>query len=514
MTPDQLPTNVDSSAPEPDPQRTALQQGDARFVVEGTGTRIEVKIQAPDGLVRGVGETFFEGERPNPRLVMLLNYVDQEITIYPQLIGFSERLYRPKYRRLREIVIDYELNDDPPTSHYDVVDLMTEFPSGFLRDPNFGLGVMKEMRPLIESVESVDGLTRLVIGQFEQTRIERNTFYLDAGEYRLLQQGVSRTTRTYQEESLVDRRLMAFNATLHRADPEKYALKERPYKAGTVFKLLGGTQASAVMLRGQDRVGVLQAIANNAAAIAERDPKEFVQLQKDIEIVSLDKLIDAVRSRINKNSAEGAWQSLLELNPFLLSMLFGQPVVLLQTSASVGGQRLTGHGTKIADFLTKNALTHNAALVEIKRPKSPLLNKKEYRGGVYGPSRELMGAVTQVLDQRYKLLTGIMGTKWNNRSMELEVPAVECVVVAGVMPKGEEEIASFELIRHSFKDVRIITFDELLERLQLLRTLLEGQRYVSRVQDETGQWADVYEADEDDGWDEDGSDDEDLNPCY
>ncbi|WP_344696408.1 Shedu immune nuclease family protein [Sphingomonas rosea] len=443
---------------------------------------------------------------------MTLNFVDQEIAIFPQLIGFSERLYRPKYRRLREIVIDYDLTDDPPTSHYEVVDLLSNMPNGFLRDPSFGLGVVKEMRPLIEAIESVEGVTRLVIGEFESTRVERGSFYLNAGEYRLLQQGISRTTRMYQEESLADRRLMAFNASLHRADPTKYPLRERPYKAGTVFKLLGGSKISAVTLRGQDRVGLLQALASNASAIADRDPAEFVQLQKDIEIVSLDKLIDAVRRRINRNSAESAWQSLLEINPFLLSMLFGQPVVLLQAGASVGGQRLTGHGTKIADFLTSNALTHNAALVEIKRPKTPLLNKTEYRGGVLGPSRELMGAVAQVLDQRYKLMTGIMGTKWNNRQIELEVPAVECVVVAGVIPKGEAEIASFELIRHSFKDVQIVTFDELLERLQLLRTLLAGDRYVSPVEDDARAWDDIYEASDHDRDDLGRPDDEDLDP--
>lgn len=76
-------------------------------------------------------------------------------------------------------------------------------------------------------------------------------------------------------------------------------------------------------------------------------------------------------------------------------MLFGQPIALLQAGASIGGQTLSGSGTKIADLLTKNALSHNAALVKRKRPKTALLSKTEYRGGVFGPPEDLMGAVTQ-----------------------------------------------------------------------------------------------------------------------
>lgn len=279
MKADQKPSNADLFALAPDIPSAAIPQGEARFMVEGSGLHIDVKIKAADSLVQGVAEFYFEGERPEPRTVMTLNYVDQTISIYPQLIAFSDRLYKQKYRRLHEIQVDYELTDEPPTGHYDVVDLVKELPNGFLRDPAFGLGVVKEMRPLINSIESIEGVSRLVIGHNETTRVERSTFYLNAGEYRQLQQGISRTTRRYQAESLADRQLMAHNASIHRALPEKYPYKERAYKPGTVFKLLGGTQSSLVTLRGRDRLGVLQVIANNASAIADRDPQEFVQLK-------------------------------------------------------------------------------------------------------------------------------------------------------------------------------------------------------------------------------------------
>ncbi|WP_352541814.1 Shedu anti-phage system protein SduA domain-containing protein [Mesorhizobium sp. M0018] len=43
------------------------------------------------------------------------------------------------------------------------------------------------------------------------------------------------------------------------------------------------------------------------------------------------------------------------------------------------------------------------AVLEIKTPGTALLSRQEYRGGVFGPSSELVSAITQVLDQVNKL---------------------------------------------------------------------------------------------------------------
>ncbi|RJT23813.1 DUF4263 domain-containing protein [Mesorhizobium waimense] len=58
-----------------------------------------------------------------------------------------------------------------------------------------------------------------------------------------------------------------------------------------------------------------------------------------------------------------------------------------------------------------NQLTDNIAVLEIKTPGMALLSKKEYRGGVFGPSSELVAAVTQILDQINKLQSDIYQLK-------------------------------------------------------------------------------------------------------
>lgn len=480
---------------------------EARFVVSRKGNQVSATIRASDPLVRGVAAQYHDGEEPDPRLALQMDFDTQTISIFPQLIYFSDRLYGQKYRSIREIRIPLPEYTEIPEEHFGVVDVMQGIPMGFIKDPSFGLGLVKEMRPLINSVEKIKGVTRLVLALNERTRVEGDAFYLELEEYNALRNGMNRIARAHQAESLVEREIMAHNASVYLAKPDQFKFRDRPYKPGTVFKLLGGSKSSVVTLRGKDRLGLINALTSNAEAIARRDPEEFLQLQKDIEVVSLDRLIASFEAHMRRNSIESAWQRLLELNPFLLSMLFGQPIVILRPSASVGGQTLGGSGTKIADFLAANPLTHNAALVEIKRPKTPLLGS-EYRGGVHPPSRELMGSVTQVLDQRLKLLTNIAQTRYNSKINDLDVSAVECVVVAGRMPPTEAAITSFELIRSQFKDVRIITFDELLERLRLLRELLTGERYVSELDEEDDQdWGDILELDEADGWDDPEGDD-------
>lgn len=484
MEPTKTPNDAPSSSPlDEDLPLPRPLSSEATLLISEKDHIFHVKIQLPEAAENFVRRVYLDGITPQPRTALTVDFQDYTLTIFPQSTFLSDRLYGPKYAKLRSIEIGMPLDFHFPDNQDDIAAILAELPSGFIKDPAFGFGFIKEMKPLVKAIEQVPGVSRLVIVDHEPTRVERDTFYLNARDYDDLRAATARIARYHQIESLTDREILAHNATAHKVLPEKFPFKERPYRPGTIFKMLGGSQSALVNLRGKDRLGVLNALAGNAEAIAKRDPREFAQLQRDIETVSLDQLIVSVEQLIRQNGAESRWQDLLELNPFLLSMLFGQPIVLLQSEAAVGGQRMTRHGTKITDFLTKNPLTDNASLVELKRPRTRLLGKA-YRPGVYPPSTELMSAVTQVLDQRLKLMTDIATTMRNNRISDLEVASVECVIVAGRTPPEPDAVNSLEMIRTQFKDVRIITFDELLERLHLLRELLTGERYVSNLDDE------------------------------
>ena len=62
----------------------------------------------------------------------------------------------------------------------------------------------------------------------------------------------------------------------------------------------------------------------------------------------------------------------------------------------------------------------------------------------------------------------------NNRSLNVEAHHVQACVLAGTLPSGHDQLRSFELFRHNLKDVIVMTFDELLRKVEDLCSFLEG----------------------------------------
>lgn len=178
------------------------------------------------------------------------------------------------------------------------------------------------------------------------------------------------------------------------------------------------------------------------------------------------------------NSDESFWQETLKHDPWVISQLFCSPMVILRGQAYVGGKAITNTGGKLADFLYRNPLTRNAALVEIKTPAEPLLGSR-YRDGVYPPSQGVAGAITQVLTQQQELQENISALQKEAR-MRGEDDAIEAfrpraVVIAGSIERESlsgEKLRSFELYRNGTKDVELVTFDELARKVENLLDLL------------------------------------------
>lgn len=181
--------------------------------------------------------------------------------------------------------------------------------------------------------------------------------------------------------------------------------------------------------------------------LAKARPEKFLKLHREIELVSLDRLIQAYEIALDTNRGEDYWQAFFDVNAFALQQVFGAPMVSVQSKATVGGGGLSGSGDKITDYLFKNSLMNNVTLVEIKKPHTPLLGGTEYRPGVFGASKELNEAVTQVLDQAYQLTSNFPTLKQNSRLWDLESYAISCFVVAGRTSSMDEPAKqkSFEL---------------------------------------------------------------------
>lgn len=100
-------------------------------------------------------------------------------------------------------------------------------------------------------------------------------------------------------------------------------------------------------------------------------------------------------------------------------------------------------------------------------------DKKEYGNDVYAPGFDLVGAMTQVLTQKHMLVRKWMTHADDNPSLnEYSPKTIKCVILAGMKPEKKEVLDSFNIFRNSCKDVDIFTYDELLDKLKLLRKYL------------------------------------------
>jgi hypothetical protein len=348
-------------------------------------------------------------------------------------------------------------------------------PSGFTKDPNFGLGLDRTLSFIPQALSQIDGIKQLRLTDEKTLEVSQSadgkTFEMGYRLFDELRRGANRFDDKARTSSRKKKHQAAYTNLLTRLDRTKFPLKLFERAPDDLAEVIGETIVDARFSE-KDRA----AVVSLAGAMVRKSIKtqRAGLVNDEIELASLDELIVHMETQFAAKATEPQWQKLFETNPFILDMAFNVPVLLLQGQAHVGGKILDGSGEKIADFLFTNQLTDSIAILEIKTPGMDLVSKKQYRGGVLAPSPELVGAVVQTLDQIDKLRSDIYRIKALNPQHNLEAYGIKGVVLAGMIPDTERK-RSFELYRNSLSGLSIITFDELLAKLKSLRELLSAK---------------------------------------
>lgn len=175
------------------------------------------------------------------------------------------------------------------------------------------------------------------------------------------------------------------------------------------------------------------------------------------------------------SSDEKRWQEIIERNSWAIGQLFSHPLVVVKREAFLGGKSIHNTGGNNADFMLRNEVTGNALIVELKTPVTRLTANAPYRNNAYPPSKELAGAVQQILQDLHTLrqsYASLLGDK----PPEFRVFKPKLLLIIGNLSQEDDvdRVRSFELFRNSIPDVDVITFDELVEKAKLLLSLFEG----------------------------------------
>jgi len=102
------------------------------------------------------------------------------------------------------------------------------------------------------------------------------------------------------------------------------------------------------------------------------------------------------------------------------------------------------------------------------------LSSKEYRQGTYRFSDDLGGGISQVLKYKHELQASY---RYLQESPQFTTFDPQCLIVSGDYSReiGNDSgrRRSFSLLRNDSRNISIVTYDELLQKVKLLVRLLE-----------------------------------------
>ena len=410
-----------------------------------------------------------------------INGQDKFLTIHPiSTFGDKSDFLKPKYGQVERITLNRTdiilpgFDGAVPETPEGVLEVLEELPSAFTKDYAYGLGLAKQYRFIIDAAEELSDCTEIVVTSEYATGPNLDNdqiFYIAEKDFDQARRTMNSIASLAQTAARAVKKVAAHNLLAERLGVPKLEPKagRHPYR-----KLFTVVAQGKEVLSEEDQNAVIGALSSHAPSIAQVQPEKLAKLRGDIELVTLEALIKRYEVMLGEKLVEGRWQDFFNENPFILNMAYGYPVIKVRDQASVGGRKLSGDGEKIADFLVKNKLTNNTAIFEIKTPQSAILNGKPFRDGVYTPSANLSGSINQVLDQKYQFQKQFAQIKDNTRFYDIESYAVHCCLVIGRTPDGDDRKKSLELFRRNSKDVEIVTFDELLEKLKQLSVFLRA----------------------------------------
>jgi len=215
-------------------------------------------------------------------------------------------------------------------------------------------------------------------------------------------------------------------------------------------------------------------------ALKNLEKNNFENLDSIVSTVKLDSAIKTIEKNM-QNSDEDFWQEFFQNNNTVLQSVFAFPVIYLNGETYLGGKRSTsrnGSGGVITDFLMKNLANNSFAVVEIKTPTAKLVGSK-YRGDkqegneniVFAMNKDLTGGMVQLENEINTALTYFQSQIEKDYDINSLNPS-GILIIGDKSMLSRDEIKSLNLFRKNMGRNQIYTYDELLEKLKLIKKII------------------------------------------
>ncbi|SMC34074.1 Shedu immune nuclease family protein [Pseudomonas sp. URIL14HWK12:I5] len=414
--------------------------------------------------------------KPESEWPLLASITPNQILMRPIHVNpHAQRYLSPKNGRFTTVIYMAEVGTELPNDAAKATSLIEmQLPWKIFDSPDRGLGLHGDLDQVWQGLSRIPNATTLVVSRNPDQYADDRVVSVGEEELDKLRRGFNRVRTNGRKLIRQSQQGLVHDGVLNRIDPERFPRIVRVTTPLVEIRREGSRQA-ANRARIERRSNV-QTVRRQLDELVTEAPRELMLLHAEIERVTLAKMIEAFREKIAGKLTESVWQTFFEMNKFVLSMAFARPVELAHTQFHAKGSTLTGSGAQIGDFLFKER-GHALAIVEIKTPETILLRTKAYRGQeVFGPTSDLSGAMTQVLFQQNELKQRWVHHRHDTPGLQQSgADVIKCVVVAGTLPTDPIQLRSFEVFRNACKDVDIVTFDELLAKLEFLEKHLNPE---------------------------------------
>ncbi len=391
-----------------------------KLIVDGKSSGFVCKEKYKNGSIRWYPFRYFEGGLPPQQKYEKIKYIETEDGLIPK-VGFSTTL---------------------------------ESGYGFTRPQ----GVAQLFRYLETCIDKLSA----VVFTKDRTELLDGVLYISRDDFGRLRARTKLFTDSTKREQL-----RVHRSILSKVLPEEF---EEPgdivFFEGQLAQFMSKFASDTIRLGKDD----IESITTNFNV----EPESIASTKRVVDRVYIEDVVgefEKILKRKNKTkNLEETWQKFFNKHQWIFSNIFSYPAVFLKDKFNVSGHNISGGTDKIVHFLYKNNFTDNIAFIEIKTHKTKLMQESLYRKpDIYPVSKDLSGSMIQVIDQRLNFMKQHDPPTKGSKVRSLNS---KCIVIAGSISdlKDDHQKRSFELFRLSNKDVEIVTFDELQNKMN---TVLE-----------------------------------------
>lgn len=348
-------------------------------------------------------------------------------------------------------------------------------PRGIAKSPTFGLGFTKNLSPVFYYLSEKFALKTISVVAKGENKLDLTDKTLTINASTLDDLFVA-IKNTYDRHSNEVKALVV--KSLSRIFPRDVKFEKEEYAKNTIHTFLSDKTEHAEKFSNLDWQALINLIDLSSKHAEIIETSTLIKTRETIEEHYIEDVIAKYKALLEQKTEtdrlEDKWQEFFKTHSWIFSYVLSLPVILHEDQAYVGGKKVTNKDGKVTDFLVKNHLTNNVSFIEIKTHKTDLVKGgAAYRGtDVFSISSELTGSINQVLNQRDNFQKEFWTLKGKSGG-SFETLNSSCVIVVGSIQDLEDtQKESFELFRSNSKDVLIITFDELLLRLEGLHNLM------------------------------------------